>query len=231
MSLPGQLYMLQQIDLELQRKQQELNGVESQLNDDRALVTAEAKFACQKEQLADARKRQKSAEWELENIQEKITKVNSKLYNGATKNPKELVNLEHEGKSLKSKISGQEDELLELMGQVEELEAEVKTSTEELKQLKQEWQQRQGALKQRKNEIEPEIVELSQARGALVQQIDLEALGLYERIRLAKEQAIAKVVQGRCQGCHITLPTSQWQKARAGELMQCNSCNRILYLE
>lgn len=231
MSLPGQLYMLQQIDLELQRKQQELNGVESQLNDDEALITAEAKFACQKEQLADARKRQKSAEWELEDIQEKITKVNSKLYNGATKNPKELVNLEHEGRSLKSKISGQEDELLELMGQVEELEAEVKTSTEELKQLKQEWQQRQGALKQRKNEIEPEIVELSQARGALVQQIDLEALGLYERIRLAKEQAIAKVVQGRCQGCHITLPTSQWQKARAGELMQCNSCNRILYLE
>lgn len=231
MSLPGQLYMLQQIDLELQRKQQELNGVESQLNDDKALVTAEAKFACQKEQLADARKRQKSAEWELEDIQEKITKLHSKLYNGATKNPKELVNLEHEGRSLKSKISGQEDELLELMGQVEELEAEVKTSTEELKQLKQEWQQRQGALKQRKNEIEPEIVELSQARGALVQQIDLEALGLYERIRLAKEQAIAKVVQGRCQGCHITLPTSQWQKARAGELMQCNSCNRILYLE
>jgi len=223
--------MLQQIDLELQRKQQELNGVEGQLNDDKALVTAESKFACQKEQLADARKRQKSAEWELENIQEKITKVNSKLYNGATKNPKELVNLEHEGKSLKSKISGQEDELLELMGQVEELEAEVKTSTEEFKQLKQEWQQRQGALKQRKNEIEPEIVELGQARGALVQQIDLEALGLYERIRLAKEQAIAKVVQGRCQGCHITLPTSQWQKARAGELMQCNSCNRILYLE
>ncbi len=223
--------MLQQIDLELQRKQQELNGVESQLNDDKALVTAESKFACQKEQLADARKRQKSAEWELEDIQEKITKLHSKLYNGATKNPKELVNLEHEGKSLKSKISGQEDELLELMGQVEELEAEVKTSTEELKQLKQEWQQRQGSLKQRKNEIEPEIVELSQARGALVQQIDLEALGLYERIRLAKEQAIAKVVQGRCQGCHITLPTSQWQKARAGELMQCNSCNRILYLE
>ena len=157
MSLPGQLYMLQQIDLELQRKQQELNGVESQLNDDKALVTAEAKFACQKEQLADARKRQKSAEWELEDIQEKITKLHSKLYNGATKNPKELVNLEHEGKSLKSKISGQEDELLELMGQVEELEAEVKTSTEELKQLKQEWQQRQGALKQRKNEIERTI--------------------------------------------------------------------------
>ena len=93
MSLPGQLYMLQQIDLELERKRQELNEVENQLNDDKALVTAESKLAWQKEQLADARKRQKNTEWELEDLQEKINKLNSKLYDGTTKNPKELVNL------------------------------------------------------------------------------------------------------------------------------------------
>ena len=231
MSLPGQLYMLQQIDLELQRKQQELNEVENQLKDDKVLVNAESKFAWQKEQLAEARARQKSTDWELADLQEKINKINSKLYDGTTKNPKELVNLGNEVKSLKSKIGGKEDELLGLMSQVEDLEAKAKTATEELKQLKQEWQQRQGTLEQRKTEIEPQLVELSRARHELTQQIGLEALRLYEQIRLAKEQAIAKVVQGRCQGCHITLPTSQWQKARAGELIQCNSCNRILYLE
>jgi predicted nucleic acid-binding Zn-ribbon protein len=231
MSLPGQLYMLQQIDLELQRKREELNEIENQLNDDKALVSAESEFAWQKEQLADAKKRQKNTEWELDDLQEKINKLNRKLYDGATKNPKELVNLENELKSLRSRISGQEDELLGLMSQVEEMEAKVKTNTEELKHLKQEWQQKQETLKLRKTEIEAELVELSQARDELVQQITLEALGLYEQIRLTKEQAIAKVVQGRCQGCHITLPTSQWQKARAGDLIQCNSCNRILYLE
>jgi predicted nucleic acid-binding Zn-ribbon protein len=231
MSLPGQLYMLQQIDLELQRKQQELNEVENQLKDDKVLVNAESKFAWQKEQLAEARARQKSTEWELADLQDKINKINSKLYDGTTKNPKELVNLGNEVKSLKSKIGGKEDELLGLMSQAEDLEAKVKTSTEELKQLKQEWQQRQGTLEQRKTEVEPQLVELSRARHELTQQIGLEALRLYEQIRLAKEQAIAKVVQGRCQGCRITLPTSQWQKARAGDLIQCNSCNRILYLE
>ena len=223
--------MLQQIDLELERKRQELNEVENQLNDDEVLVSAESKFAWQKEQLTEARTRQKSTEWELEDLQEKINKINSKLYDGTTKNPKELVNLGNEVKSLKRKIGGKEDELLESMSQVEDLEAKVKTSTEELKQLKQEWQQKQGTLEQRKTEVEPQLVELSQARHELAQQIGLEALRLYEQIRLAKEQAIAKVVQGRCQGCHITLPTSQWQKARAGDLIQCNSCNRILYLE
>ena len=231
MSLPGQLYMLQQIDLELQRKQQELNEVENQLKDDKVLVNAESELAWQKEQLAEAKAKQKNTEWELEDLQEKINKINSKLYDGTTKNPKELVNLGNEVKSLKSKIGGKEDELLGLMSQVEDLEAKAKTATEELKQLKQEWQQRQGTLEQRKTEIEPQLVELSRARHELTQQIGLEALRLYEQIRLAKEQAIAKVVQGRCQGCHITLPTSQWQKARAGDLIQCNSCNRILYLE
>ena len=231
MSLPGQLYELQQMDLELQRNQQELNAIENQLTDNKALATAESKLALQKEQLAEAKKGQKSSEWELDDLQEKVNKLNDKLYSGMIKNPKELVNLENEVKSLKSKISRKEDELLELMTQVEEMEAKVKTSIEELERLKQEWQQRQENLEQRKTEVEAELAKLSEARHGLAQQIDSAAVRLYEQIRLIKEQAVAKVEQGRCQGCHITLPTSQWQKAKAGDLVQCNSCSRILYLE
>jgi len=231
MSLPGQLYELQQMDLELQRNQQELNEIENQLTDNKALATAESKLALQKEQLAEAKKGQKSSEWELDDLQEKVNKLNDKLYSGMIKNPKELVNLENEVKSLKSKISRKEDELLELMTQVEEMEAKVKTSIEELERLKQEWQQRQENLEQRKTEVEAELAKLSEARHGLAQQIDSAAVRLYEQIRLIKEQAVAKVEQGRCQGCHITLPTSQWQKAKAGDLVQCNSCSRILYLE
>ncbi len=231
MSLPGQLYKLQQIDLELQGRQQELNEIENQLNDDKALVAAESKLASQKEQLAGAKKEQKSSEWDLEDLQERVKKLNDKLYSGMTKNPKELVNIENEVKSLKSKVGKKEDELLELMSQVEEMGAEVKIGNEELERLKQEWQQRQENLGQRKTAVEAELAELSKARHGLAQQIEPAALKLYEQIRLAKEQAVAKVAQGRCQGCHITLPTSQWQKAKAGDLIQCNSCTRILYLE
>jgi hypothetical protein len=231
MSLPGQLYKLQQIDVELQRRQQELNEVENQLNDDKALVAAESKLASQKEQLAGAKKEQKSSEWDLEDLQETVSKLNDKLYSGITKNPKELVNLESEVKNLKSKIGKKEDELLELMSQVEEMEAEVKTSNEELERLRREWQQKQANLGQRETKVEAELAKLSDSRHKLAQQIDSAALSLYEQIRLTKEPAVAKVEQGRCQGCYITLPISQWQKAKAGDLIQCNSCSRILYLE
>jgi hypothetical protein len=68
MSLAGRLYKLQQLDLELQKKQQELSEVENQLSDNKALVVAESRLASQKEQLEDARKKQKSSEWELEDL-------------------------------------------------------------------------------------------------------------------------------------------------------------------
>ena len=230
MSLPEQLYKLQQIDLELQREQQELNDVENRLSDDKALLAAESRLASQKEQLEDAKKKQKSSEWELEDVQEKVKRISSKLYGGTTKDPKELVNLEKEVKVLKSKIGTNEDSLLGLMSQVEEIEAKVKTSGEELEQLKREWQERQETLGQRKTEIETELAKLRGSRDGLAQQINSEALDIYERIRVTRGQAVVKVERGRCQGCHITVSTSQWQKAKAGDLIQCNSCSRILHV-
>jgi len=231
MSLAGQLYKLQQLDLELQKKQQELIEVENQLSDDKALVAAESRLASQKEQLEDMRKKQKSSEWELEDLQEKIRRIDSKLYSGKTKDPKELVNFEKEVKGLKSQTTTKEDTLLGLMSQVEEMEARAKTTAAELERLKKEWEQGQETLRPRKNEIEIALAELKVERSRLAEQIDSEAFNIYERIRLTRGQAVVKVERGRCLGCHITVPTSQWQKAKAGELIQCNNCGRILHLE
>jgi predicted nucleic acid-binding Zn-ribbon protein len=231
MSLAEQLYKLQQIDLELQKKQRELNEIGSQLSDDKALVAAESNLASQKEQLEDARRKQKGLEWELEDIQEKVRQIDNKLYSGKTKDPKELLSLEKEVKSLRSQVRPKEDTLLAAMSQVEELETEVKATAERVKRLKQEWEQRQGSLGQKKSEVESVLAELKRNRSELTQQMQADVVGTYERLREVKGQAVVKVERGKCQGCHITVPTSQWQKARAGELIQCNSCGRILYLE
>jgi predicted nucleic acid-binding Zn-ribbon protein len=231
MGLAGQLYRLQQLDLELQDRQQELSDVESKLSDNKALLDAETKLASQREQLEDARKKQKGCEWELDDLQEKTKQVNGKLYGGKTKDPKELVNLEKEVKALKSQVKTKEDSLLGFMSQVEQMEADVTGTVEQSEQLKREWGQRQETLGPRKGELEVELAELNGERSALAQQVDSEALSVYDRIRLARGQAVVKVERGRCLGCHIAVPTSQWQKAKAGDLIQCNNCSRILYLE
>jgi len=231
MSLTGQLYKLQQLDLELQKKLQELSEINHELSDNKALVAAESKLSSYKEQLADVSRKQKNSEWELEDLQEKIRQIDSKLYSGTTKDPKELVNLEKEVKGLKSQIRPKEDAFLGLMSQMEEIEANVKTTIEEIEGLRQEWEQKQETFGQRQSDIETLLAKDKEDRVALAQQLDSEALNTYERIRLSIGQAVAKVERGKCQGCHIAVPTSQWQKVKAGDLIQCNSCSRILYSE
>jgi predicted nucleic acid-binding Zn-ribbon protein len=231
MSLMVQLYKLQQLDLELQKKLQELSEVNHGLGDNKALAAAESKLSLHKDQLEDVSRKQKNSEWELEDLQEKIRQIDSKLYGGTTKDPKELVNLEKEVKGLKSQIKPREDDLLDFMSQMEEIEVNIKTTVEEVEQLNQEREQRQETLGQRKREIETLLVRLKEERVTLAQQLGSEALNTYERIRSSRGQAVSKVERGKCQGCHIAVPTSQWQKVRAGDLIQCNSCGRILYLE
>jgi len=231
MSLPGQLYQLQQFDIKLQDIRQVMDEATRQLSQNQALLAAESQLSLQKQQLGEANKRQRDFEWELEDLREKGNQLKNRLYGGMVKNPKELVNLENESEILKKRTTEKEDELLELMSQIEELETNVEAGTKEFQELRQAWQQRQEILNEKKTKTETELARLSQMRGELAQQISPEVLKLYEQIRLAKGQAIAKVEQGRCQGCYITLPTSQWQRARLGELVQCGSCNRILYVE
>lgn len=231
MNLPGQLYSLQQLDIESHNKQQLLEDIIRQLNENSALVAAESELTSRKQQLPEMERKRKDSEWELEDLQQKIKLVNNKLYGGAVKNPKELVNFKHESESLKRKLSDREDELLDIMSQIEEIEAGLKTSTNEVEGLRQEWRQNQEMLTKTKTTTEAELTSLNKSRTELSQQISPENLNLYEKIKLTKGQAIAKVEQGRCQGCHINLPTNQWRKAKAGDLVHCSSCNRILYVE
>ena len=231
MSLPGQLYKLQQIENELQKKQKLVEQIDQQLNGNQALLEAEAKLASQKEQLADAKRKQKTAEWALEDLQEKVNSLNKKLYSATIKNPKELLNLEHELESLKRELRKKEDVLLDLMGEVEAMQGEIRVSSEKFKGLEQEWQQKQEALSHEKAEVEPQLISLDQRKQELRSQISPGALQLYEETKLTKGQAIVRVEQGRCRGCHVTLPMAEWRRARSGELVQCGNCGRILYLE
>ncbi len=231
MGLIGQLYRLQQVDLEILNKQRELTEIEASLADNKMLVTAESRLLLQKEKLQEAKKRQRECEWELEDLHSKIKEISDRLYSGKTASHKELVNLEKEIGVLRNQVRLKEDALLGLMGEVEEMEQELKVIVEEVQRLKREWEQRQQVLKPRKEELQAVLTGLKQERNELVQQIDSNTVTVYERLRASGGQAVVKVERGKCQGCHIAVPTSQWQKVRVGELVQCNSCSRILYVE
>jgi hypothetical protein len=230
MAIVKVLYDLQQIDLKIQKEQSALDEINSQIGDSEALLKAKAELLAEQDNLAGMQKQEKDVEWEIEDLRSSITQLNDKLYGGKTKNPKELVSLEKEMEIFKAKLRQKEDILLDLMADIEALQDKIKTDKERLKKLEAEWQQEQGVLTQRQAKVKGRLSDLNQERRALTSEITKQALELYEGLRQRKGQAVVKIEQGRCQGCRLNLAMNELQRARAGDLIQCSSCGRILCL-
>ena len=232
MNKAKQLYELQEVDLNIEHKTQALTQVRSQLGKDDDLVAARAALDSEKKRLVDLEHQQKTEEWELNELGAKISAVEKKLYGGSVKNPRELTPFQQDLEILKTQRGEREDKLLALMMDVESLQQNVSLKKSEFDKIEREWHENQQKLSQQQTELETELAQLQQEREMLASQIDSDSLGLYEEVRRAKQgQAVAKVMQGRCQGCRISLSVSDQQKARMGqELAQCSNCGRILYL-
>jgi len=230
MNVAKQLYELQEVDLALEAQERVLKQVANQLGESQVVLSARSKLASESQRREELGHTQHSLEWEIDDITSKITKAEEELYSGRTKNPKELANLQHELEILKAKRNELEDRVIEVMEQVEEVGASVDTLKSELKTLEAEWQDQQGKLKTEKEHLEAELVSLRQKREVVAAQVGSEAVDFYGELKKQRGTAVAKVEQGVCRGCRISLSNAELQRARGGDLIQCSSCGRILFL-
>ncbi len=232
MNKAKQLYELQEVDLDIAHKTESLAQVKNTLGKDDDLVAARSALDTAKKHLSDLEHQQKTSEWELSELGSKISVVEKKLYGGSVKNPRELTPFQQDMEILKAQRAEREDKLLALMMDVDSLQQDVGLKKGDFEKIEREWRENQQKLSNQQAELETELAQLKQKRDMLASQIDSASLDLYEEMRRAKQgQAVAKVVQGRCQGCRISLSVSDQQKARmAQELAQCSNCGRILYL-
>ena len=230
MSVAKQLYQIQEIDLELESNEQALNQIASQLGESQAVLRAQAELTLEHQRLEELKREQHSAEWEVDALITKLTTAEEKLYSGSIKNPKELTNLQHEIDSLKTTRNRLEDKALEIIDQVELAETSVASLSSKLNQLEAEWHRQQQQLSSRMEQLKTILSDLEHKRQLLLAKIDPQTVEFYDKLKKQKRIAVAKVEQGICLGCRISLPITDLQQARSDNLVQCSSCGRILFL-
>ena len=230
MGVVKQLYQLQEVDLEIESSEQALAQIASQLGESQAVVKARTELKSKQQHLEELGQQQHSAEWEIEDLVNKLTAAEGKLYGGRIKDPKELTNLQHEVEALRGRRSQLEDKALEIMDQVEISTASVAALTNELKTLEAEWHNQQQQLSTDMERLKAALSNLKSKRQLLSAEIDPETVEFYQALKKQKGQAVAKVEQGICRGCRILLPTTELQRAKGDSLVQCSSCGRILFL-
>jgi hypothetical protein len=232
MTTVAELFALQETDLAIDSLRQRLEDVIGRLQEPRDLLEMRDEVARLRKELLDLRHRQREAEWEVEELRRKAKAVEDKLYGGSVRNPKELQDLQADLDSLRRQLSRKEDALLELMLQGDEQESALKEKESLLARREEEWRTEEAALQSQRESLEAELASLEERRREQAARINGSALQLYQELRSRRQgRAVARVERGLCGGCRITLPTSLIQQARSGNsLVQCMSCERILYV-
>jgi len=230
MTITKQLYQLQELDIELEQTEQSLSLKTSQLGKREALDNARSRLASERQHLDKLKHERHNAEWEVDDLLNKIAAAEKQLYGGRITNPKELSSLQHEINTMKAKRDQLENKALEIIEQAETAEQSVTDASTEYEKLEGEWLRQQQQLTDEIELLKKNLANLTEKRQQLVEQIEPPAVELYERIRQQKKQAVAKVEQGICRACRISLSASALQKARSGQPVQCGSCGRILFI-
>ena len=230
MSVASQLFQLQEIDSGLNADEQSVSRIGRQLDDRSALNDIQSKLGAARQHLEGLTKEQRSLEWEIDDLSAKMKTVEKELYGGRVRNPKELTDLQHEDELLKAKRAQLEDKDLALMEQVEVTTKTIASLDSELQKAESKWQSQHKQLTADLEELKAAITGLKQKRETLVAGIDPQAVAVYQEVKRQRGTAVARVEQGLCTGCRITLPVTEFQRARSGALVRCSSCGRILFL-
>jgi hypothetical protein len=106
----------------------------------------------------------------------------------------------------------------------------IASSKDELAKLEIEWQAQQKQLMVELLQLKASQAVLESNRQQITALLDADTLFTYQELRKRKGLAVAKVEQGICQGCRITLPNTDLQRAKGGGIVRCSSCGRIIFL-
>jgi uncharacterized protein len=224
------LIRLQQLDNDIEaarRRIAEIPAVQAALAT--RLEQAAAAVESVKARLAASQSERKKIEAEVAAIQTRLSKYKGQLLE--LKTNKEYQTMQHEIAMAETAIRSHEDRVLEHMEEAENLARDLNAAEAELKR-------QQGEIATERKTLEGEAATLQQtadertsARAATAKQLSPEALRLFDHVsKQRKGLAVAEARDGSCSVCHVRMRPQMFNEVRRGEnLIQCESCLRILY--
>jgi uncharacterized protein len=231
MTLVQVLRELQAADTEWDEKARLYQAARQRLSDQSELERARAEQHAREAQLATLRSTLRDAELEMASLQAHLKEIDTALYGGRVRVPKELEGMREDAEHLRKRLSNLEDKALGLMGEVDELTAESARGAEDLRAYEERCSAERSALTEQAKMLRARLQELQPLRERLRAQVGPAELALYADLRAKKAgQALSPLKDGVCQICRVSSPARKVQIVLAGDaVITCEGCGRILY--
>ncbi len=152
-------------------------------------------------------------------------------HKAAVKTNQEYTALLHEITTAKAEKEAIEDRILFSMEAADNLGVELKAAEAALAQTKRDGEAERAALVNERGTVEQDLTRLSIERRRKVGETTPAMLAKYEQLLKSRRGlAVSQMVGELCTACHVRLRPQVAQIVRRNEdVVQCESCQRILY--
>jgi predicted nucleic acid-binding Zn-ribbon protein len=224
------LIELQQVERKIQNLSDQQARAPEQLAALEELVrSAEARRDRQREMLENARKARRQVELEVEALEQRARKSKERL--GSVKTNKEYQALLKEIEDLQGFIREREDQILEQMEAAERHRSLLEEEERAAEEARQRLHSEGAEIEEERARADSRIEVLRKQQEELNPQIPADLLQTYRVLRMHRGGiAVAPVVQGACQMCHMNLPPQVFIDLQKDEnVLYCPACQRIIY--
>ncbi len=221
---------LQEIDTAILSIAEEIEALPIKLSKAKTqLKETNASFEKIKAEYEKADKKKKQKYDELEEMQEKISKLKAK--GSEIKTNKEYEAHLKEIKTFEEKKYQIEDEILSIMETLDTLTKDMKKEEPKLKKAEEDFKREEKTLEGEKNRLYSEMESYKFKRKEIVRKIDEETYEKY--MSLTKSAGGIAVVETRnevCLGCNTNIPPQLYNDIKEDKgIFTCYYCNRFLY--
>ena len=196
---------------------------------DALLLSATNALAAAKQSLADNQTTRRSIDKDLTAAQERQNKYKEQIM--AVKTNEQLHAMQHQIKSVGDEVGQHEERVLVNMMAADEINANIKKAEAALKAAQAKVAAERSAIESEAKTHQVTVTECAAARDKVIASMDNKgAVETFQRIAKVRGTAIARAEGERCTICQVRLRPAVFAEVRRNEtLVQCDSCNRILY--
>ena len=118
--------------------------------------------------------------------------------------------------------------IVEIEGRMKKIESEITVVKKKLFFIKNKAEKTRNDYKEELKGLEQEQKRIGGITEDLKRRIDAENLTEYLKWKTRMDDPISLIESRKCTGCSVDVPSINFEAVRAGELIRCECCGRVL---
>jgi predicted nucleic acid-binding Zn-ribbon protein len=194
----------------------------------RDLAKLEAMLGSERSKLAETEAWRKSQQDLIDRERDGLKLAQGKLQ--ASKNSKEFNAASREVENKRKAISDRESELKKVVDATAQSTAQLASRDQDVQKLRDELATSEAGMADQVNALAAQLAEAKTARDGARAHVEKHWVKTYDSLSAKRGYAVAPVIKGVCQGCHMALPPQLNNiLARMQSIETCPRCGRLVY--